>query len=53
MTANVIVTLSSIITLSTTGHLMIFGGKSNEVSVEIGEANVKRKQRGEASRDNF
>ena len=41
MTANVIFTLSSIITLSTTGHLMIFGGKSNEVSVEIGEANVK------------
>ena len=22
-------------------HLMIFGGKSNEVSVQIGEANVK------------
>ena len=34
-------------------HLMIFGEKSNEVSIKIGEASVKKKQRGEAYRDNF
>ena len=34
-------------------HLMIFGGKNNEVSVKIGEASVKESKRGEASRDNF
>ena len=33
-------------------HLMIFGGKSNEVSVKIGEVKVKE-SKGKASRDNF
>ena len=34
-------------------HLKIFGGKRNEVSVNIGEASVKESKEGEASRDKF
>ena len=34
-------------------HLMIFGGKSNEVSVKIGEASVKESKEEKLLRDNF